>query len=65
MYLESATEADYVSNIETLVDQGNDLIVACGFLMADTIKEAAEAYPDQNLLSLMTLLTLIFQTYHA
>lgn len=47
-YLESATEADYVSNIETLVDQGNDLIVACGFLMADTIKEAAEAYPDQK-----------------
>lgn len=47
-YLESKTEADYVSNIETLVDQGNDLIVACGFLMADTIKEAAEAYPDQK-----------------
>ena len=47
-YLESATEADYVSNIETLVDQGNDLIVACGFLMADTIKEAAEAYPNQK-----------------
>lgn len=47
-YLESATEADYVSNIETLVDQGHDLIVACGFLMADTIKEAAEAYPDQK-----------------
>lgn len=47
-YLESATEADYVSNIETLVDQGNNLIVACGFLMADSIKEAAEAYPDQK-----------------
>lgn len=47
-YLESKTEADYVSNIETLVDQGNDLIVACGFLMADTIKDAAEAYPDQK-----------------
>ena len=47
-YLESATEADYVSNIETLVDQGNDLIVACGFLMANTIAEAAEAYPDQK-----------------
>lgn len=48
MYLESATEADYVSNIETLVDQGNDLIVACGFLMANSIKDAAEAYPDQK-----------------
>ncbi|WP_455718079.1 BMP family lipoprotein, partial [Anaerosporobacter sp.] len=47
-YLESQTEADYVSNVETLVDQGQDLIVACGFLMADTIKEAAEAYPDQK-----------------
>lgn len=47
-YLESSTEADYVSNIETLVDQGNDLILACGFLMADTIKEAAEAYPEQK-----------------
>lgn len=47
-YLESATEADYVSNVETLVDQGNDLIVACGFLMADTIKEAAETYPEQK-----------------
>lgn len=47
-YLESQTEADYVSNIETLVDQGHDLIVACGFLMANTIAEAAEAYPDQK-----------------
>lgn len=48
MYIESATEADYASNLETLVDQGNDLIVACGFLMADAIKDAAEAYPDQK-----------------
>lgn len=48
MYLESATEADYASNLETLVDQGNDLIVACGFLMADAIRDAAEAYPDQK-----------------
>lgn len=47
-YLESATEADYVSNVETLIDQGNDLIVACGFLMAETVRECAEAYPDQQ-----------------
>jgi basic membrane protein A and related proteins len=47
-YLESKTEADYAANIETLVDQDNDLIVACGFLMADAIKDAAETYPDQK-----------------
>lgn len=47
-YQESKQDADYVPNIETLVDQENNLIWGIGFKMADAMKEAAENYPDQN-----------------
>lgn len=47
-YQESKQEADYETNIETLVDQGNDLVWGIGFLMANTIEEAAKNYPDQK-----------------
>ena len=46
-YLESVTEADYEANMETLFDEGNDLIICVGFLMADACKKAAEEHPDQ------------------
>ena len=46
-YLESNGEADYTPNIETLIDMDMDLIVGVGFQVADSVKEAAEAYPNQ------------------
>lgn len=47
-YLESNQEADYIQNVETLVDQGTDLILGVGQKLAPTIEEAAKSYPDQN-----------------
>ena len=47
-YLESATDADYSPNIETFVDEGYDLIICVGYMLADATRKAAEAYPDQK-----------------
>lgn len=47
-YLESATDADYVPNIETFVDEEYDLIISVGYMLADATKAAAEAYPDSK-----------------
>jgi basic membrane protein A len=47
-YLESNGEADYTPNIETLIDMDMDLIVGVGFQVADSVKEAAETYPNQS-----------------
>lgn len=45
-YLESSTDADYVPNIETFVDEEYDLIISVGYMLADATKAAAEANPD-------------------
>ena len=47
-YLESNSDADYIQNIETAIDQENDLIVGVGFQVGSAIKEAALAYPEQS-----------------
>lgn len=47
-YIESKQESDYKVNIETAIDQGNDLIIGVGFKLADAIKEAAINYPEQK-----------------
>lgn len=47
-YLESATDADYTPNIETFVDDGYDIIICVGYMLADATKAAAESYPDQK-----------------
>lgn len=46
-YLESVTEADYGPNLETLYDEGYDLIICIGFLMAEAVTEAATSHPEQ------------------
>lgn len=46
-YLESVTEADYGPNLETLYDEGYDLIICIGWMMADALAEAASAHPEQ------------------
>lgn len=47
-YLESATDADYIPNIETFVDEEYDLIICVGFMLADALQEEAKANPDIN-----------------
>ena len=47
-YLESKTDADYQTNINTFVDEGVDLIICVGYMLADATREAALAYPEQK-----------------
>ena len=47
-YLESKQDSDYATNIETLVDEGTDLILGVGMKLSDAIKEGAKLYPDQK-----------------
>ena len=46
--IESRQASEYLGNIETLVDQGMDLVIGVGFTMAEDIKTQAENYPDVN-----------------
>lgn len=46
-YLESKTDADYQTNLNIFIDEGYDLIVSVGFMLAGATQEAAEANPDQ------------------
>ncbi|MFN3307890.1 MAG: BMP family ABC transporter substrate-binding protein [Anaerolineales bacterium] len=46
-YLESQQQADYEVNINAFLEQGCDLIVTVGFLLADATAAAAQANPDQ------------------
>ena len=46
-YLESKTDADYQTNINTFVDEGYDLIICVGYMLADATREAAEENPEQ------------------
>jgi basic membrane protein A len=47
-YIESKSESEYFQNIETAIDQDNDLIVGVGFKLTDTIEEASKSYPNQK-----------------
>ena len=46
-YLESKTDADYQTNINTFIDEEYDLIICVGYMLADATREAAEANPEQ------------------
>ncbi|SDM72568.1 basic membrane protein A [Cryobacterium flavum] len=46
--VESATETDYQSNVQNLVDQGCSLIVTVGFNLAAATVESALANPEVN-----------------
>ena len=46
-YLESKTDADYQTNINTFIDEEYDLIICVGYMLADATREAAEDNPDQ------------------
>ncbi|MEG0855239.1 MAG: BMP family ABC transporter substrate-binding protein [Terrisporobacter sp.] len=47
-YLESKQDADYVTNVEALVDEEANLIIGVGSKLAPTIEKAAKDYPDQK-----------------
>ncbi|MBO3445991.1 BMP family ABC transporter substrate-binding protein, partial [Clostridium sp. CCUG 7971] len=47
-YIESNQDSEYTANIETAVDDGNDLIIGVGFKLKDAILSAAKNYPDQK-----------------
>lgn len=47
-FLESTKDSDYISNIETFVDEDVDLILTVGFNTTSAIEEAANAYPDKD-----------------
>jgi basic membrane protein A and related proteins len=44
----SRSERDYVPNLSTLARQDYDLIVAVGFLMAESVDTVAKQFPDAN-----------------
>ena len=46
--LESKSDADYIPNLQTLADEGFNLIISVGFLMQEATATAAETYPDTN-----------------
>ena len=46
-YLESKTDADYQTNINNFIDEGYDLIICVGYMLADATREAAEDNPEQ------------------
>lgn len=45
---ESQGDADFGPNVDNMVQQGCNLTFGVGFLLEDTIQEAAEANPDLN-----------------
>lgn len=47
-YLESETDADYETNIETFLDEEFDLIIGVGYMLASAIREAAIDNPDRK-----------------
>lgn len=47
-YLESKSESEYMSNIETAIDNDSDLVVGVGFKLVDTIEESAKNHPEQK-----------------
>ena len=51
-YLESNNDADYITNIETAVDQGNDIVVGVGYQVGGAVFEAAKAYPEQKFVAI-------------
>lgn len=45
-YIETTSQSDYVTNIDTCVSEGYDAVVTVGFLITDATLAAAEQYPD-------------------
>jgi len=50
--VESQTETDFESNVQSLVDQGCSTIITVGFLLADAASASAQANPDVEYVSI-------------
>ena len=50
--VESQNESEYQGNIDSLIDQGCDLIITVGYLLAPAAGEAAAANPDVEFVSI-------------
>lgn len=46
--IESSSKEDYEENLESLVDDGANLIYGVGFQMAEAVKNVAQKYPDNK-----------------
>ena len=47
-YLPAKSNADYAPNIKKLVDEGCNIVIGVGFLIAGAVEEAAKKYPKTN-----------------
>ena len=47
-YLVAQSDADYAPNIKKLVDEGCDIVIGVGFLIAGALADAAKLYPKTN-----------------
>lgn len=47
-YIESQKEADYAPNLETKINEGNDLVWGVGFMMKEAMTNKSLDYPDQK-----------------
>ncbi|MCT4660661.1 MAG: BMP family ABC transporter substrate-binding protein [Tissierellales bacterium] len=47
-YIESKQDADYQTNLETMIDSENDLIWGIGYKMGDALLDSAKQNPDQK-----------------
>jgi len=50
--IETASEADYATNISTALEADPEVVVTVGFLIADATLEAANANPDVNFIGI-------------
>ncbi|XJS11554.1 BMP family protein [Aerococcaceae bacterium WGS1372] len=47
-YMESQSDSDYITNLNTAVQSGFDLIYGIGFKLEAALNDAAQQYPEQN-----------------
>ena len=47
-YIESKQESEYLQNVETAIDQENDLVIAVGYKFTEAVQQLSEAYPSQK-----------------
>jgi basic membrane protein A len=47
-YLVAQSDADYAPNIKKLVDEGCNVVIGVGFLIAGAVEDAAKKYPKTN-----------------
>lgn len=56
-FIETQAETDYEANIQTCIDEGFEVVVTVGFLIADATNAAAEANPDVYFIGIDQFLT--------